>query len=134
MFLKGAIFSHHPLVGSESLFQSPAADIAPGRKIFVARCKECVLAKGQAQFAIAAVPTARSLLRALARRRFDRNVARGAYDSRASVGAGPPAYDRFQNQKELLRKHVRSLVDDCLFVLLRLATFKFNHLSESTAC
>jgi hypothetical protein len=25
------------------------------------------------------------------------------------------AYDRFQNQKELLRKHVRSPVDDCLF-------------------
>ena len=31
---------------SESRFQSPAADIAPGRKIFVARCKEC-LGKGR---------------------------------------------------------------------------------------
>jgi hypothetical protein len=29
---------------------------------------------------------------------------------------------------------VRSPVDDCLFVLLRLAAFKFNHLSESAAC
>jgi hypothetical protein len=36
MFFKDAIFWHHPLVSSESLFQSPAADIAPGRKIFVA--------------------------------------------------------------------------------------------------
>jgi len=33
---------------------------------------------------------------------------------RASVGVGT-AYDRFQNQKELLRKHVRSPVDDCFF-------------------
>jgi len=46
MFFKGAIFWHHPLVSSESLFQSPATDIAPGRKIFVARCKEC-LGKGR---------------------------------------------------------------------------------------
>ena len=72
-------------------------------------------ANRQAQFAIAAVPTARSLLRALARRRFDRNMPRGAYHPRASVGVGPPAYDRFQNQKELLRKHGRSLFDDCFF-------------------
>ena len=70
-------------------------------------------ANRQAQFAIAAVPTARSLLRALARR-FDRNVPRGAYHPRAPVAVGV-AYDRFQNQKELLRKHVRSPVDDCLF-------------------
>jgi len=34
MFFKGAIFWHHQLVSSESLFQSPAADMAPGRKIF----------------------------------------------------------------------------------------------------
>jgi hypothetical protein len=46
MFFKGAIFWHHSLVSSESLFQSAAADIAPGRKIFVARCKEC-LGKGR---------------------------------------------------------------------------------------
>jgi hypothetical protein len=57
--------------------------------------------------------TARSLLRALARR-FDRNVPRGAYHPRASVAAGV-AYDCFQNQKKLLREHVRSPVDDCLF-------------------
>lgn len=71
-------------------------------------------ANGHAQFAIAAVPTARSLLRALARRRFDRNVPRGAYHPRASVGVGP-AYHRFQNQKELLGQHLRSPVDDCFF-------------------
>ena len=57
--------------------------------------------------------SARSLLRALARR-FDRNVPRGACHPRAPVAVGV-AYDRFQNQKKLLRKHVRSPVDDCLF-------------------
>jgi hypothetical protein len=61
----------------------------------------------------ATLSTARSLLRALARR-FDRNVPRGAYHPRAPVAAGV-AYDRFQNQKKLLRKHVRSPVEDCLF-------------------
>ena len=59
------------------------------------------------------IPTAQSLLRALARR-SDLNVPRGAYHPRASVAVGV-AYDRFQNQKKLLRKHVRSPVDDCLF-------------------
>jgi hypothetical protein len=42
-------------------------------------------------------------------KQLDRNVSRGADDDRASVGAGA-AHDRFQDQKKLLRKHVRCLV------------------------
>ena len=42
-------------------------------------------------------------------RQFDRNVPRGAYHDRASIGVDA-AYYRFQNQKELLRKHGRCLV------------------------
>jgi hypothetical protein len=49
-----------------------------------------------------------SLLPARARQ-FDRNVPRGTYHDRVSIGGGA-AYDRFQNQKELLRKHGRCLV------------------------
>ena len=46
MFFKGAIFWHHQLVSSESLFQSPAVDIAPGRKSS-SRDARNVLAKGE---------------------------------------------------------------------------------------
>jgi hypothetical protein len=50
----------------------------------------------------------RTLKLAALARQLDRNVPRGADDDRASVGAGA-AYDRFQDQKKLLCKHVRCL-------------------------
>jgi hypothetical protein len=51
----------------------------------------------------------RTLLPALVRQ-LDRNVPRGAHDPRASVRVGA-AYDRFQKQDELFRKHVRRVAD-----------------------
>ncbi len=58
--------------------------------------------------AVVAFPGASGPSRALARQ-FDWNVLRAAYHDRASIGVGA-AYDRFQNQKEFLRKHGRCLV------------------------
>ena len=149
MFFEGAIFWHHQLLGVS--FQSPAADIASARKIFVVRCKECI-GKGRIDTLCAQglLWLGTNFARALDQCHPQCCRRRGAYFALSLGGLigtcrevlttlGLPSRWVWLMTVSRTRKNFSASM--CVapltmasLVLLRLAGSKFNHLSESAAC